>query len=94
MHGLSQVLGGGVLLKSWCADFLSEWLLLLRNGALGPVGFSRCVVHRLSLMWDVARPGIKPVTLRCARAILNHSTTTEMSKTFLEVTNVSWSPQG
>ena len=52
------------------------------------------VAYGLSLLWDLARPGIKPVTLCCARVTLNHWTTTEACKTFLEVTNVSWSPQG
>ena len=68
----------------WCAGFSLRWLLLLQSTGSRHVGFSSCgsraLEHRLSScgapaqllrsMWDLPRPGLKPMSLALAGGFL------------------------
>ena len=88
-RGLSLVAVSGGHSSLWCAGFLLQWLLLLRNTGSRHTDFSSCgsraLERRLSScgawaqllrgMWDLPGPGIEPVSPALAGRFLTTAPT-------------------
>ena len=70
--GLSLVAASGGYSSLWCVGLSLWWFLLLRSMGSRHMGFSSCGPRSQLLhgMWDLPRPGIKPVSPELAGGFL------------------------